>query len=358
MRINFASTRLAFILISLLILHILFSAIIPQEDISQDQIINLEESLGDYYIIIDKLGLDRIYTAPPFFVLLGLLALNLTFGNIKRFLTVYKVEKNLLKARHLGSIIFHLSLVLIMVGIILNFLYKSEGVFSLTEGQLVLDQEDNYHKIYKGPLHEAELNRFNLKLEKIDESYQVQDAQTSAAQISILPRGYSNPIEKFVYTNHPFRWQDLEFHYGLFTGYSPKIEIKDKDDNPIFSAYIRLAIQKSKGKTIHADYVLIPTLNARVNLKIEDIESSDLDNIILNISVENEQKQLYLGDLGLKETVKFDDYTLSFTGLRRWCYISVVDSPFLNLVFFGFWSALIGMLIGFLPRVWEIKNNE
>ena len=58
MKNNFASTRLAFILISLLIVHIIFSAIIPQKDISEGQIINLEESLGDYYFIIDKLALD------------------------------------------------------------------------------------------------------------------------------------------------------------------------------------------------------------------------------------------------------------------------------------------------------------
>ena len=147
MRINFASIRLAFFLIALLFLLILLSAIIPQKDIASGQITDVKENLGKYYVVIEKLKLDEIYTAPYFFIVLGLLATNIILGNIKRFRTIYKTEKTLIKARYLGSILFHFSLILIMLGVILNYLYKFEGIYGITEGQTVADQENNYSGI-------------------------------------------------------------------------------------------------------------------------------------------------------------------------------------------------------------------
>ncbi len=356
MKINFRSTRLAFILISLLIIHVIFSAIIPQKDISEDQIINLEESLGDYYFIIDKLALDRIYTAPPFFVLLGLLALNLTVGNFKRFKTVYKIEKTLLKAKHLGSIIFHLSLVVIIFGVILNYLYKFEGVFSLTEGQTVYDNQGSYFRIINGPLNNRKYSNFSITLNDITTSLQIGDANTEAADISILADQYANPINSIIYTNNPLRWNNLEIHYGMYHGFAPKVVLLKNDSTQILSAFMRIARQINKGEKIHKDFLYIPQENMRFNIEVLLDSTENIDSTHFNIKIENKQKQVYTGILKLKETVKFDDYNLTIPQLRRWCYVSVVKSPFLNLIFFGFWSALAGMVIGFISRI--LKENK
>ena len=119
MKINLASNRLAFVLIGLLFLLILLSAVIPQAEFAEEQIVDWQETLGDNYRIIDKLGLDRIYRTPVFFGILALLGLNLLVANIRRFRTVYRTERTLLRLRHLGSILFHLSILAIMAGGIL-----------------------------------------------------------------------------------------------------------------------------------------------------------------------------------------------------------------------------------------------
>ena len=85
MKLNIVSTRLAFILIAILFFLVLLSALIPQKDIAFDRIADLQELLGDGYIIIEILKLDEIYTTPYFFILLGLLSINLIAANIKRF---------------------------------------------------------------------------------------------------------------------------------------------------------------------------------------------------------------------------------------------------------------------------------
>ncbi|UCH16488.1 MAG: sugar transferase, partial [Burkholderiales bacterium] len=86
------------------------AAVIPQRDVADDQMLDWRQFLGDAYRIVERLGLDRIYFTPLFFICLGLLAVNLVMGNVRRFRTIYKAEKTLLKLRHVGSIIFHLSL--------------------------------------------------------------------------------------------------------------------------------------------------------------------------------------------------------------------------------------------------------
>jgi hypothetical protein len=51
------------------------------------------------------------------------------------------------------------------------------------------------------------------------------------------------------------------------------------------------------------------------------------------------------------DTVRYDNLTLTVPRMRRWCYIDVVENPFLSLVFVGFWTGLGGMVIGFVPRL-------
>ncbi|UCC79652.1 MAG: cytochrome c biogenesis protein ResB, partial [Candidatus Zixiibacteriota bacterium] len=139
--LNPTSTRPTFFLIGLILLILLTSAIIPQQGFAEEQIIDWKNALGDKYVIIEKLGLDRIYYTPYFYIILFLFSVNLTAVNIKRFKLAYKVERTLIKAKYLGSIIFHFSLLLIIAGIILNYLYKFNGIYALTEGQKVSDTE-------------------------------------------------------------------------------------------------------------------------------------------------------------------------------------------------------------------------
>ncbi|MEA3445650.1 MAG: cytochrome c biogenesis protein ResB, partial [Bacteroidota bacterium] len=235
LKFDIGSTRIAFTLILLLLLHIIVAAIIPQKDIASNQILSWQEYLGEYYFIIENLALDRIYYAPPFFILLGLLAINLIACNIKRFKIIYKTEKTLLITRHLGSILFHFSLILIVVGIILNFLYKFEGIFSLTEGQTVYDNQDSYFKIISGPLNNREFSNFSITLNDIVTNYKIDDALSDVAKISILPDKYADSINSIIYTNNPFRWNNFEIHYGLYYGFAPKVVLLKNDSTQILS---------------------------------------------------------------------------------------------------------------------------
>jgi hypothetical protein len=355
MRINFASTRLAFFLIALLAAHMLLSAVIPQQGIAEEQIVDWRRVLGDGYAVIELLALDRIYYAPPFFVLLGLLALNLIAGNIKRFRLIYKTEKTLFKARYIGSVVFHLSLVVILAGVILNYLFKFDGAFALTEGQTATDNLKSYFRVFQGPLSADDFGRFTIRLDSISTRYQVGDAVTNAAGIAVWSLSQQQPDTALVFTNHPFFWQGLEFHYGLVAGFSPEVLLTDSLGEKLFGAFVRLAARKINGQTRHADFIMVPELGMKVDMELTEKEDQP-DSIRVSITSVRTEDTLFSGRVGIGQKVMFDGYQLTIPRWRRWCYINVVDSPFLSVVFFGFWTALGGLVIGFLPRLAKSRS--
>lgn len=348
MKINFGSTKLAFVLISLLIVLVIISAIIPQKDISTDQITDIKEYFGDNYKIIETLRLDDIYKAPYFFILVGLLIINIIFGNIKRFRIIRKSEKTLIKTRHIGSLIFHFSLILIMVGVILNYLFKFEGVMFLTEGQTLNDNNEQYFRIYAGPLYREQSNRFQLKLHKYHGQYPFLSSFTNAAEIDVAYQSGSYNTASIVHNAHPFKWNNLEFHYGSNSGYSPLVVLTDTTDYILFQAFVRLSHDRESKK--HFDYLILD--NLKLKLEIEAIpDSGQFDSTFFKIRVAKDSLLLYDDTVKINTMKQFGNYKIIIPETRRWCYIEVIESPYIDLVFWAFWTALSGLLIGFLPRV-------
>ncbi len=349
-----SSTRQTFFLIAIILLVLIISAIIPQQGISEEQVIDWKNTLGEKYSIIENLGLDRIYRTPFFFIVLGLFAINLTAVNIKRFRLFFNVNKTKLKIKYFGSILFHLSILLIIIGIITNYLYKFNGVYSLTEGQSVRDVQADYFRIFKGPLYAGDSGRFSLRLDKVHDDFKIGDATTEAADILFMPSGVNQHTTSTILTNKPLKWKNLELHFGQVTGYSPEITFSDSSGNQLFKSFVRLATRKLEGKKVYSDYILLPDHQLKIGVEFVPNDSSQF-----YIKVANETELLYDGVLIEGDTARFSDYAVTIPSLRRWCYIDVVESPFLWMVFTGFWTAIAGLVIGFIPRlVDQMKESK
>ncbi len=343
-----ASTRLAFFLIAILVLLVVLSAVIPQKEIATGRIVDLQDRLGSGYRVIELLKLDEIYTAPYFFVLLGLLSVNLAAGNVRRFRIIYRTERTLLHARHLGSILFHLSLLVIVGAVILNYLYRFEGVFSLTEGQS--ETEAGYFRTFSGPLHSSESDRFQIALETFYEAYRVNGDSIEAAQIALSPASGQVPMAAVIWTSQPFLWNSMKFHMGARSGYSPELLVEDSAGQVLFRSFVRLATLKQNGEARYFDSVYVPGAGIEVAIEVRPAVSPE-DPVRFDVRVHRDGNGLFSGSVSTAEAVTFDGLRLSVPRLRRWCYIAVVESPYLNLVFFGFWAALAGLTISLVPRI-------
>jgi ResB-like family protein len=350
MKINLASTKLAFVLISILVVLIILSAIIPQRDISTGQIFDLHEELGSSYKIIEALHLDRIYKAPYFFILLGFLVVNIAFGNFKRFRLIYRTEKTLLKIKYIGSIVFHLSIVLILVSTILNYLFYFEKVFALTEGQIAFDNEPEYHRIFRGPLQSDSKSMFQLGLDSLELNYQIKDELTKAAYITVNWQSDDKITKGPIWKGKSIEDKNYGFHFGKLTGYSPELIIADTAGETIFRSFVRTSTRKEGDIEKYSDFLEIPNTDFTVAIEVMKSES-EYEQFKFNLNVEKKTTQVYNGFIKLDEEVKVDDFILKIPRLRKWCYIHVIKNPYLGIIFIGFWSALSGLLITFVSRL-------
>ena len=142
---------LALGLIALVTVQILLSAVIPQEGIAIDQIAGVDELIALEGRLVKTLRLDRGYTSPLFLANLGLLWISLAAGNIPRLRRAARAKRAVQRTRHLGSALFHLALLAVLLGVQLNFLFRFEGIMGLTVGQALADLPDGYFRIKAGP---------------------------------------------------------------------------------------------------------------------------------------------------------------------------------------------------------------
>lgn len=356
-RINIASTRLAFFLIALVVLQILVSAIVPQKGLVEEQIIGMRSMLGEDNSVVRILQLDRIFFSPVFYISLGLLTVNLLAGNIKRFKTVLRVEGTLLKARHLGSITFHLALLMVISGVMLHSLFRFDGAFGITEGQRVLDEEGAYFFITKGSLSREPAGKFALTLEDIDREFPVKDATTEVASVLLDPLDGGTPLKGRLRINQPFRWGGFEFHYGALTGYSPEVLVLDSSNEVLYRRFVRMKVRKSGGEWIHADYIEIHEPQTRIEVHIlEGVESGS--PLRRQLSVTREDSTLFEGEVSAGDTVSAGGIRVAVPRVRNWCYLHAVRNPWMWMVFSGFWVGLAGLTITVLPRVIPKKERK
>jgi len=248
-------------------------------------------------------------------------------------------------------------LIAIMFSIILNYLYRHEVVYALTEGQTLSNSQASYLREFGGPLYNDAGLRYEISLENVDESFEVDGSYTRAADILISSENGSAIEGAKIYTNNPLKWNDLEFHMGARSGYSPELTVNDSTGNTLFKSFVRLASRTENGRIVYSDYIFLGTGNIKVEITVKP-DSLDNESVSYLLAVyRNEDLLCSAVSIGGAK-VGCADFKISVPRLRRWCYINAVESPFQNLIFFAFWSALAGMAIGFIPRLIMRKERN
>jgi cytochrome c biogenesis protein ResB len=348
-KINLASTRMAFFLIALVALQILVSAVVPQRDLAVGQIIGWRSTFQDSPFLA-KLWLDRIYYSPVFFVSLSLLGINLLAGNVRRFRTVWRIEKTLLKVRHVGSIVFHLALLVVIAGVLLNNLFRFTGVFGMTEGQVVRDVASDYMRQTTGLLRQERPGKFHLRLDKVDRFREVGNAVTEEVLVHLMPTDGSPPVAAGVRTNRPLQWNGLEFHLGGVTGYSPELVILADDGRLLLQGFVRLKATRKEASFEHEDFVRLEDEDLVVRIGVRpDPQNPQVAG--RRLTVTRRDTTLFDGELAASDTLTAGGLRITVPRMRSWCYLNVRGNPLLWLVFTGFWLGLTGMAISVLARV-------
>jgi cytochrome c biogenesis protein len=285
-------------------------------------------------------------------------------------------------ARESGNLLFHLSLVLILIGVGIGSLLGSRGDAIVNVGERFINTPTSYDILSFGKYQsEDSLPPFSIT---------VKDFQAQYDSVTNLPIDYklivstSNPIgspeqTKIIKVNDPLKYGNTKV-YLQANGYSPIVVIRDKQGKVVFEGPTPFLPQDSNLSSIGA--IKVPDMKPQIGFVGSFLPTADRDPVRGGFSSYPEVLDprllfsIWKGDLGLdtgipqsvyridtskmeriglkalvlNETYDFGEGSITFTGWKSWVNLQIVTDPGKNLSFVGAILAISGLLISLFTR--------
>jgi cytochrome c biogenesis protein len=230
--------------------------------------------------------------------------------------------------RDTGNLLFHLSLVVVLVGIAVGHLYGMRGSALVVEGEGFANTVTQYDNLRAGArFDEAELAPFALTLDEFRARYEEAGNQRGAARdfaalVSVRdePGAAARPAE--IRVNHPLNLGGSKVFLGPH-GYAPVVTVRDGQGQVVFSGAVPFLPVDPVGLTSRG-VVKVPDA-APTQLGFQGFflptAAFDLDRGPFSTFPEPRNPRLVLnawtGDLGLDEGVPQSVYRLDTTAMAQ-----------------------------------------
>lgn len=223
-------------------------------------------------------------------------------------------------SREAGNLLFHIGLVVVLVGVAVGGLVGYRGSVIVSEGRAFSNTLTQYDQFSPGVLFtEDDLEPFTVNLEQFDAEFETSGPQAGAPRLFRAigtytpdPDAKEQPFD--IEVNSPLQLDGTEV-YLLGTGYSPVVTVRDAKGNvvtdgpvpflPVDSSYTSEGVIKApdaEPSGLGFEGVLLPTaVNGPDGVTLSAFP--DAANPVLNLFA-------YSGDLGLDDGVAQSVYTL------------------------------------------------
>lgn len=251
-----------------------------------------------------------------------------------------------------GSVVFHVSLLVFLLGAIASILGRFDAEMVLTEGQTLAFAEDQMLRINgKGRLS-PELPGTQVSLDRFESSFvQGKYPVDYAAHLKLM----DGPLflhEEAVRVNQPLkydRWQIFLHRYG----FAPRFEIRDELGRLLFDGFVNLVISRPD----QTDYFEVPHLRFRVETRffpdyekqgeVAGSRSPTPENPVMRIRALVDGELVEEREISLGETAQFGAYRITFADLRYWAWFGIVYDPGYGLIVIAFVLCVAGLAFRF-----------
>ena len=285
-------------------------------------------------------------------------------------------------ARESGNLLFHLSLVLILIAIGVGSLFGSKGDAILNVGDRFINTPTSYDILGFGKYQaEDSLPPFALTIKDFKAEY---DPTTNAPLDYTLTVLAANPVgsqekTEIIKVNKPLTYGSTKV-YLQANGYSPIVIVKDKSGKVIFDGPTPFLPQDANLSSIGA--IKIPDMNPQIGFVSSFLPTADRDPIRGGFSSYPEVLDprllisVWKGDLGLNsgvpqsvyridtskmeriglkalvlnESYDFGEGSITFTGWNSWVNLQIVNDPGKGYALLGAILAISGLLISLFTR--------
>ena len=296
-------------------------------------------------------------------------------------------------ARETGNLLFHLSLVLILLAVGIGSLLGSRGDAIVNVGDRFINTPTSYDILSFGKYQaEDSLPPFSLTVTDFKAEY---DPVTNAAidyELTVLtanPAG-SKEIKKMIKVNQPLAYGSTKI-YLQANGYSPIVIVRDKSGKIIFDGPTPFLPQDANLSSIGA--IKIPDMDPQIGFVGSFLPTADRDPIRGGFSSYPEVLDprllvsIWKGDLGLNtgipqsvyridtskmeriglkalvlnESYDFGEGSITFTGWKSWVNLQIVNDPGKGFALVGAILAILGLSISLFTRqrrIWVKQSGK
>ena len=296
-------------------------------------------------------------------------------------------------ARETGNLLFHLSLVLILLAVGIGSLLGSRGDAIVNVGDRFINTPTSYDILSFGKYQaEDSLPPFSLTVTDFKAEY---DPVTNAAidyELTVLtanPAG-SEETKKIIKVNQPLAYGSTKI-YLQANGYSPIVIVRDKSGKIIFDGPTPFLPQDANLSSIGA--IKIPDMDPQIGFVGSFLPTADRDPIRGGFSSYPEVLDprllvsIWKGDLGLNtgipqsvyridtskmeriglkalvlnESYDFGEGSITFTGWKSWVNLQIVNDPGKGFALAGAILAILGLLISLFTRqrrIWVKQSGK
>lgn len=295
-------------------------------------------------------------------------------------------------SRETGNLLFHLSLILILIGVGIGSLYGSKGEAIVSVGDRFINTPTSYDNLAFGKFQsEGSLTPFELTVTDFKASYDVRTNAPSDYTLSVLA---ANPIgskatAKIIKVNAPLTYKNTKI-YLQANGYSPLVTVRDKDGKITFQGGVVFLPQD--GNLTSSGAIKLPDMNPQIGFVASFVPTYDRSNkrgafsaypevldprLLVSVWTGNlgldsgrpqsvyrvdtsKMSRIGLAQLKLHETYKFSEGSITFEGWKPWVNLQIVDDPGKIYALFGAIFAILGLLLSLFTRqrrIW-IKVGE
>ncbi len=353
------SLRLALVLVIVLILLSFTALVIPQQSEFSSVDIELwsDQNTG-FASFAGAFGFFSVFRSIPFLIVIILFAVNILTCTILHLSGIKESSNYKRKSgiRTIGFFLLHIALIGILAGGFITTGLGKNGSIILTEGQIFVNNKENYIKLTKGSFSSEWNKDLRVRLSKVKIEY-----ENNVIPVKVLTTldFKSKSEEKSgidIEINKPYSFDGLDFTQDEI-GFSPRIIIKDPLKKKLMlNSFVALKTFREGENWQYRDFLPLPFLKNKVILTLFPDHNKDGnaikktselagDPIILFEERDGKDELVSSGIIPFRGSIKIGEYLFEFAELRYWASFRIVDDPGYIVFWIAVWMAVLSLIL-------------